>query len=538
MKYYIINDTRTLCLKIEGESTIHLKLSHANPGIKRSRTGGVIEDILEVAEDYLNSLPLEIQKEYYGHVKKVYNERYRYSHLMKMEDVINYYHDAIKELCKVPGINMEDIYVWVSENIEVPESIERNFDKKLARTNGHSREQTYVSTEYQWLNTLAIMIKLFSPWNVIFQGIECRSWIGNRSMAQDKIGEYLVYKVYPESIRSSDPFQKLVAFVKKRKSVNDIPGYKIVDNFVSDESIGRYIISSLISKLMISPVKRNVDKKNLVATLYSTLEGHFKPERKKDIRVKVTSSTDPSGELDKSVAETYKDRSKYFIHEQVILMHVAKFNNAIKPLKSLLHIGEVRTIYAKLLANKEMTFTGIHEALCANTLRWVVSQDIYGLLSYEELKGLLAITSYLLKKNHKELSLLCLSGAETEEVNGEMVLKRTSVNTMSGSRFLHVIHAYPIRLTTMTDNPIPVTVKNNVVIEYLRKISTTTAYTWIPITDDPWYDDIIVEEDGQRKIRPMPDIQNLLGLWLADLDNIGNVPDDLLEEALSGTMEF
>jgi len=373
--------------------------------------------------EYVQTLPLFVQKEIYNEFYKIYSQEHKQNYadeayVLKLEHKIA----KVSEL-----LNYNNFKLWMShkeDKMIIPENIRNDYvyDPDMNIT----EEKTYIRHEYRDLISLIIFIRALSPIYLNFY-IYIKQTI-----------KHYYYKIFMLFIRSDvyscPEIEKLKRYIEANQITligNTKNEHLIINAGLSDDDILDSLISEIIFNKLLT-IDFFSKKCNIISFIFQTIKykGSFITSDSVVIRSKTTVAGGDNNKEDMSYFEDYRKTSSIPIGTVVEIQH--SLSDIEFLINALGHSNFDYAAYERELQNVPMLVEGKADQTQMYLLGWFISKIINPralyYIEYKRFVELCLFAKVVLMSNGHEFIGIFLSSIKSKEASYVNVLIRNGVN--------------------------------------------------------------------------------------------------------------
>lgn len=418
--------------------------------------------------EYVQTLPIFVQKEIYDEFYKVYSQEYKQNY-----SDVNYIFKLEHKIAKVSELlNYNNFKLWMSHKesqMIIPENIRSDyiFDPDMNTT----EEKTYIRHEYRDLISLITFFRALSPLYLDFY------------VYIKQITNHYYYKIFMLFIRSDiyncPEIDKLKRYIEANQITligNTKNEHLIIHAGLSDDDILDSLVSEIIFNKLLT-IDFFSKKCNIISFIFQTIKykGSFITSDSLAIRSKSTAAAGDANKEDISYFEDYRKTSNIPIGTVVEIQH--SLSNIEFLVNALGHSNFDYAMYERELKHVPALLEHKADRTQTYLLGWFISKIINPralyYIEYKRFVELCLFAKVVLMTNGHEFIGMFLGSVRSKEASYVNVLIRNGVNKTLVKR-LSEYYSFSIEEDKQS-------VIEKTVSEISKEISNCL---WVPVGDD------------------------------------------------------
>lgn len=222
----------------------------------------------------------------------------------KISDAATYVRNAISKLYKYHNVNEVVKMFELGGQLDYPPNVNETYIDNQDGTN--TREQTYTKKDYRYLAAYVVTLRALIP---IINHFTTKFYSGNKMGASSKLRYLSLYDLIMYTGYLDNPsFNKLREYILHTANGKEISIDNIYDGATSEKR-EEWLMSNVIFKIFVAPIKLNNNKSNLITMIYHTTGQLLDDNRFSSSRIRNKNDTKGDDLNDKlSMLEKYKIR--------------------------------------------------------------------------------------------------------------------------------------------------------------------------------------------------------------------------------------
>lgn len=392
-KYLLITGTNGTVIKFNIKS---YSINNLRPNVHNSEA----EAITKILNDYLASQPddavtMNALSEAYMHYSTLLNTR----SLVENTTILMY------KFINTPMFNPATVAAWVKEHVTVPST----FNETYTDNPNHTREQTYLASDYLDLVVLAIYMKALIPITA--------AYLNNLSDMFDKATyEIECLKVIPDIIKGLPGYKMLYQYtgmVAETKSIN--PELLLKREIPSERQTDWLFSLILIKRIVSGTVYNNAESQTLVSYIYRQIKNKSDLTNTSfNYKDKCVGAGDAAETADTSVLEKFRYKDKTTVSLQVQLQTAVRDEHILHIVGDAIDHNEYKTACARYIKQAPSP-DDLQVNLCKMILMPYISHHALWLITQEELLRKLMLAHCIIREKHPLIALLVIAHRESDE---------------------------------------------------------------------------------------------------------------------------
>ena len=369
--------------------------SYSIDNLKPNIHNGTSEPITEILNNYLASVQQD------NGAMVILTDTWEYYNAMLCR--VNMVENTAVLMTKFVSLEMfrpEVVRAWVELNVNTPDSFKAEYDMDNPN---HTREQTYVSSDYVDVVVLAIYMKALLPITALY--------LHNLSASYDKSTyELECLKIIPDLVKSLPGYIKLYRYTETFSNNKSMNHELLLKREISSEDRTDWLFSVLLIKRIVSgTVYNNAGTQTIVSYLYRQIKNKSDNINTAfNYKDKCVGAGDTSETADSSVLEKFRYKDRITVAEQTMLQVSITDQYLLPVIGDAIDVDEYKRASERFI-KQAPTPTELQLSICKMTLMPYISHHALWLVTQEELLRKLMLSHMILRKKHPLIAILVIA---------------------------------------------------------------------------------------------------------------------------------
>lgn len=411
---YLDNKSKILRILSGGEVKLNYSVeSYSINNLKPNKHHDNPEEITLILNQYLRTQPDD------AFVINVLSQAFQYyDTMLNTRDLVQNTKAYIERFINAPMFDPDVVRKWVVSDVTVPSS----FNKEYKDDPNHTREQTYLASDYIDVVVLAIYMKALMPLTA--------SYLNNITAEYGKSTCELEFlKVVPKRITELPGYKMLYKYTDMFADSKTINHELLLKREISSEDRTDWLFSVLLIKRIVSgTVYNNADVQTLVSYLYRQIKNKSDNTNASfNFKDKCVGAGDATETTETSVLEKFRYKDKITVAENMMLQEAIGDGYILQAMGDLINVPEYKA-NSEAYIKSAPSPTELQLNLCKMVLMPYISHHALWLVTQEELLRKLMLAHMLIREKHPLISLLIIAHREEDDVV-DLYLRKNKLTT-------------------------------------------------------------------------------------------------------------